>query len=303
MFTDTNEIMILARKNSREKVYKLKLDREAKEEYVRQFNLYINDLLYDDDGDLKEFHDFENNYFNSEEENFKIDDFQLSEEIKYAIDHPDVLEPFVARRNDIVNEEGYQIKAILIGNKDDNGEYCVAGQKFSYKQILVQKGFNLILTNDTFKQEERKFIIAVPEKVDCLLQGDRLVFQKYSYANGVFDLSSYYREASNDEINTLKTNDLLSIEDVAIFDRMVQGVLVRKKIAKILDIHALDDMQKVKTAATNLHFDLPLTSDGEKIIWPQNKAEQKVLLKFLAEELYSGSITSQKYISNSTRKA
>ena len=75
MFTNSDEIIILAIKNSKKKVYKLKLDREAKEEYVNQFNSYVNKLLYDEDNDLKDFHDFETNYSNSEEENFKIDDF------------------------------------------------------------------------------------------------------------------------------------------------------------------------------------------------------------------------------------
>lgn len=303
MFTNSDEIIILAIKNSKKKVYKLKLDREAKEEYVNQFNSYVNKLLYDEDNDLKDFHDFETNYSNSEEENFKIDDFQFPEEIKNSIDHPDVLEPFVVKNNNSTNKEGYRIKAILIGNKNENGEYCVAGQKFSYKHILVQKGFNLTLDKDTFKQEERKFIIAVPEKIDCLFQENKLIFQKYSQANSVFDLSSYYREASNEEINSLKTNDLLLIEDSDFFDKMVQGISVRKKIAKILDIRALKDLEKVKVAAENLNFTLPLTNDGKKIIWPDNKANQKKLLKFLSEELFSGAITSQKYISNSTRKA
>lgn len=302
MFTNTDEVMILAKKNSKEKVYKLKLDRRAKEEYVRKVNQYVNEFLYDAEDNLKTFNAFENNYYNADDENFKINDFELSEEIRNAIDFSDSLEAFVVRQHDIINDEGYQIKAILIGGKSTDCQYYVAGQRFTNKQILFRKGFSLILSNDTFTKEECRFTIAIPEKIDCLLRGNELVFQKYSSANGVFDLSEYYREASNEEINTLKTNEAILIENTAMFDKMVNGMFVRKKIAKILDIHALDDIDRIKNAAQALNFAIPLTADAQKIVWPTNTNEQKNLLKFLAEELYSGSITSQKYVSNSTKK-
>lgn len=301
MFLITDEVMVLAKKGTKLRCYRLKLDRESKEQYVHLLSNYANSFLYDSEGNEKEFNDFETNYNNSEEENFKISDFSIPTQVMEAFDNPDTLEPFVARDQSGINQDGFSIKAILVGRKANN-DYVIAGQKFTYKRIIIKRGLNLVMTNDTFKIEDRSFVLAIPESIDCLFRDGNLIFSKYSSANGVFDLSPYYREASSEEIAAFKSNSVIYIPDSAEADTMVKGVQIRKKIAKILDLHTLDDMDKIKTGAQRAHYTLPLTDDGEKIIWPNDKKSLKVLLSFLAEERYPGVITDNTYVSNSTKK-
>ena len=303
MFSTSDEILIWAKRNSKKKVYKLKLEAEVKERFVQLFNDGVSKILYDNNGETLIPVPFETNYgVSAGEEHFIINTFDLPQEIRDAIDSPDTLVTYMPKNQEGKTEDGFDIRAILIAGKNDNG-YYVAGQKFSQRQITIKKsGFNIFLSGDTFVEDKRKFTIAIGEQVDCYFDNSGLIFEKYFDANGVFDLSDYYRSASQSEIDTFAVYDTLNISDLEVFGRSMNSIQMRKKVAKILDLGTLSDVNKIRENARKVDVSINFTADGNKIDLPTDKKELKEIMAFLAEELYPGLFTNNTYLTNSTRQ-
>lgn len=301
MFKDTNEILVLCAQKNSYNVYKLKMDAPSKQKYVSLFSIGTDKLLFDDENDERTFVPFSSNDKISEDEIFSISSFELLPCIKDALDHPDTIEPYIPQNSQGDAPNGYKVKAILIGSKEDDGTYIVAGQKFSKAQILLRRSFNLFLEGDTFKEPTPSFSIAASEDVDCLFTGNQLIFLSYTSANKVFDLSEYYREATEEEIQTFRSNELFTVSDDSIFIKNVKGITIRKKIARILDLRSLERCSLQELQEKSKNVGLILNIENDKIILPTKKADLKNLLSFLAEEMYKGLITNTTYFTNSSR--
>ncbi len=175
------------------------------------------------------------------------------------------------------------------------------GRNFLSLKSCKKKAFNLFLEGDTFKEPRENFSIAASEDVDCLFTEHGLQFINYIAANKVFDLSEYYREATEEEIQDFKSNDIFDVTDEIAFMKNVRGITIRKKIARILDMGTLficpiNELQQKSTAVG-----VQLQIENDKILLPTQKAELKKLLAFLAEEMYKGIITNTTYLTNSSR--
>ncbi|MCX4384214.1 MAG: hypothetical protein OSJ39_00270 [Clostridia bacterium] len=303
MFIETDEIFVWAKKGRKNKAYKLKTSAAVKQMFVGLFNNGINSLMQDENGDEREPIPFENNYLvTTQDENFIIRAFVVPQELQEAIDAPDVVENYVPIDEKGKTRDGYEIRAVLIGSKDEHG-YYFAGQRFTQRQVMLKpKGINILFQQDMFVVENRGFSINIGETLDCVFIGDGLIFEKYNDANGVFDLSEYYRTASQNEVDQFSNNPAFEIEDSDAFDRAVAGISMRKKIAKIIDLGTLNDVEKIRNNAVKVNIDIEFTDDGSKVKIPEDKKELKKVMAFLAEELYPGLFTNNTYLSNSTRK-
>lgn len=303
MFTITDEIFVWAKKGRRNKVYKLNTSASVKQLFIELFNNGVSSLMQDENGEEREHIYFENNYsVTAREENFIIRTFVIPQELINAIDAPDAVENYMPIDEKGKTEDGYEIRAIVIGKKNDQG-YYLAGQRFTQRQVMVKpKGFNLLFQHDMFVEERRGFSINIGETVDCVFIGDGLIFEKYNDANGVFDLSEYYRTASQSEVDQFSNSPAFEIDNSDLFARSVAGISMRKKIAKIIDLGTLNDVEMIRTNAAKVNVDIAFAEDGSKVKIPEDKKELKNVMAFLAEELYPGLFTNNTYLSNSTRK-
>lgn len=303
MFTETDEIFVWTKKGRKNKVYKLKTNANVKQLLVEVFNNGINSLMKDENGNEQEPVPFENNYMvTAQEENFIINSFFIPQELKDAIDASDVVEDYVPKDQKGKTDEGYEIRAVIIGAKDERG-YYLAGQKFTQRQVIIKpKGIGIIFKDSMFVEERRGFLINIGEKVDCVFAGGGLIFEKYNDANGVFDLSDYYRIASQSEVDQFADSPVFDIKDTDAFARAVAGISMRKKIAKIIDLGTLNDVSEIRANAMKVNIDIDFIEDGSKVQIPNEKKQLKKVLAFLAEELYPGLFTNTTYLSNSTRK-
>lgn len=302
MFSEDNDILIWAKRNNKRMVYRLKTTKEVKNRFVEMFNNGINTLLYDGQGNECSPVSFESHYeMKDYDEKFIIEKFELPQEIKDAIDRPDVVVPYKNLDEQGKTEDGFEIKAILICGKNETG-YYIAGQKFSPKQIVLKKRFNIFLDKDTFVEEERKFVISIDDSVDCIYTSEGLIFDNYRNANGVFDLSEYYRQASQDEVNEFINSNVLQIKDNKDLSKIFSGIAMRKKIAKIIDLGTLKDLSKIIENSKNVKIKIELNDDNTKIVLPTDKKELKAVMSFLSEEMYFGMFTKNTYVSNSTRQ-
>ncbi len=274
---------------------------DSQSAWIDLFNNGINARMFDDKGDECLPVEYQNNYnINNPDERFKITNFELPGAVKNAVKTPDVLETYVPDINGGV--KGFSLKAILVGSNNDE-KFIVAGQKFSSKKIALKKNkMAFLLSKDTFVKQDNNLIFNFDENISCLFFEDTLNFIKYSEANAVFDISQYYRIASQDEVNDFKSSELIFVSNDAKFEKNFNSAHVRKKLARIKDLGTLNDINVIKENALTVDLELPLTSDGNKLLLPEDSKSLKELLAFLAEEMYPGMFTKTPYMSSSTRK-
>jgi len=296
MFAYTNEIFVLTQRKKEYEVLKLKLDGSTKQHLVDMFNDCIS--TFEEKTDKVQF---QLGYTLDEDESFVIGGYSLLDQIRTAIDTSDLIDNYRPNSTDGLTESGKEVKAIFIATKSGD-KYLAAFQKFERRQI-VKKTRNVILFDqDTFK-EMKQFAITLGSSISCYFDGDDLSFFEYKDANRVFDLSEYYRIATQEDVEKFKNSLQFALVDDESFDKITTSSTVRKKIAKIMDSGILDiySASQLKDKAMDLSVELELSADGEKIILPTETKKLKNVLAFLNEQVFKGNLTGTKYYTNSTR--
>lgn len=132
-------------------------------------------------------------------------------------------------------------------------------------------------------------------------QYGNLYFKSYYWANQIFNLNKYYREATSDDIKDFCSNEWFSIDDI---DSVAESCnnWTRRKIAYILDSGVLENnsVDEIIKSAKKLNLKIDINEEN-KIIFPDDKDSQKELLSYLAEEIYRGNLTDGVYLTNSKR--
>lgn len=295
MFDRTNEIFILAQKNRNLEVLKFKLDQQTQIDILNIFNS-VNETF----NKRVEEVPFQIFYTLEDDEIFAIDQFNLPDEIKNAIDNPDLLDYYSPSNSMGLTQTGKEVKAIFTGKKDGTN-YIVAFQKFEKRQVVKRSNNILFLDNETFCTMN-KFTISLGTSVSCYFDS-KLKFLEYRDANRVFDLSDYYREATSGELTQFKNSPQFDIADSTIFDSVTNASSIRKKIAKIIDSKVLTrySASQLKSKATELGVEILLSDEEQKIILPSDRKLIKKILAFLCEQVFKGNLTGQTYYTNSTK--
>lgn len=152
---------------------------------------------------VSEISEKERIYFNGQ---YKPDDDQVLQIKRFEI-------PFKNKLTldcNILSEETQidEIKS-LIFSFDKNK---IAFQTFDRRKIIQPNKCNLILSNETFSKLNKKGI-SIDQKIDVLFKDDNLLFYSYHNASKIFsNLSDYYREATDKELNEIKESDNIEFE-------------------------------------------------------------------------------------------
>lgn len=275
-------------------VRRLELNADAQIELCRIFSVATSDMRAD-----KAKISFAGDYKALKDEYLSIENFQLCDEIKEAVRNPLGVPSYCAQ-----NGEFPEIKAIFIGKREESGgveKFIVAFQRFRNEQyISPNKRVNLFFENNTFFQEKR-FGISISDTIDCCFDENELQFTSYYFARQVFDLSDYYRSATDQEVQDFANNDKLAIDDISSFQSLA-NTWVRRKIALINDSEVLENYTatKIKSLAKAAGIDIAVVN--KKVVIPTEKEALKVILGFLDEEAYRGPFSQTTYLANSKRK-
>lgn len=192
------------------------------------------------------------------------------------------------------------VKSIII--KNDN---YIIFQTFDNRKIIKPEKWHLVFNKDTFSKIENKGLV-VDQKIDVLysLNEKKLLFFSYHNASKIFNLSDYYREATDDEIKNFKENELFKIESKV--DNSLFTSRMRKKIYLINKNNILkivsEKKQQIKNYAVSLGISFNIDNKTNKIIFPSEKTEIEKLINFLNDDLYKSPITESLYETNSKKK-
>ena len=242
---------------------------------------------------------FDGYYKPLEDECLFINNFQLCDEIKNAIRNPLGVSSFLCENNNFP-----EIKAIFIGNREEKGKnenFTIAFQRFRKEQYISPvKRINLFFESNTFVREKR-FGITISDFIDCYFTRNELQFLSYYYARQIFDLSDYYRSATDQEVYDFSQNKKLFIDNTIGFQELTNS-WIRRKIASINDSGVLNNFPVAKIKLLAKKVGINITIENDKIVIPTSKDSLKIILGFLDEEAYLGPFSQNTFLANSKRK-
>lgn len=294
MFKEQSLFVIVEADDSESQILRIEMPKETQTEVCSYFSSAAR-LLSDD----KYYVKFNGSYRPELNEMLVIPEFSFDRRIVDGIINPLGVAAFVP---DKTNPP--KIKAIFMGayRKIDGQErYTIAFQRFRREQYITRIGINLFHEINSFVQEKR-FGICVTDTLDCLIVNGELRFSSFHYARQVFDLSNYYREATDADVDAFIGHEKVCVENADAF-RANADSMVRRKIAVITDSGIFTKFSAKQIIKKASQFGLTIPVDNNRIVLPSEKRALKNMLKFLDEEIYKGIFSEEILQTNSKRKA
>lgn len=286
-------IIVIANGDHLDELYRLEVDADTQREVCSSFDSALNDLISE-----KRKISFDGSYKPHNDEFLAIENFQLSDAIKDVIRDPLGVPAYQKE-----NGEFYDIKAIFVGKRietDDTERFEVVFQRFRKEQYISTRWVNLFFTNETFRRE-KNFGISISDSADCYYTEGELQFSSFYFARQIFDLSEYYRSATDQEVQAFTTSDKLSFEDTETFNNSA-NTWIRRKIAMINDSDVLVNYKASEIKKLAKDAGITIVVENKKVVIPNDKEQIKVILGFLDEEAYKGPFSRNTFLANSKRR-
>jgi len=196
------------------------------------------------------------------------------------------------------------IKALFSGYETDSGAIKILIQYFDKRKIISTNGLSIFHSGDVYKKIEGVGI-SIDTKLSATLVGGKLKFFSFHLLRQIFDLTQYYKEATNDDITEFAALINIKAESeeelVALADSWI-----RRKISLIQQSEILINVPINQMKAVALEFNIPfvtvIENEVEMISLPREKADLKKLLRFLDEDYYRSPLSNTNFVTNSKRE-
>lgn len=177
-------------------------------------------------------------------------------------------------------------------------------QNFMNNYILKATNVPLIWSNNTYKKFEEQKAFVIEETVNAIYHDGKLYFLSYTSARQIFDLSAFYTEATNADIDNVFGKPVFVGTDCEWMKKNSDSVM-RKQIKSIEDSGILAGLnvttKKFISWAKKAGIPEGVYNTGN-LVFPKNKKECKVILSFLNDDIFEGHFTKSIYLSNSKRR-
>lgn len=192
--------------------------------------------------------------------------------------------------------------------------YCLFGYDASLDQVIFQviprtqrlagSTFGIILSGSTFEHLKSPGLL-LGNACHAVYANSSLRFRSMWWLKQIIDISSYYRAATEADLERLAEMECVKVENVTSL-KQKSGQWVRTRVAYILDSGVLEKCSAAELADKAKHFGLALDvideSGVSKLVIPEEPRQLRSVLKFLEEEYYAGPITGASYEANSKRR-
>lgn len=206
-----------------------------------------------------------------------------------AINTPSGVHPF-----DINSDE---IKGLFWGKKNTDNTYEIYVQNFDSRKLLNNKQILVYSSNTYSKLEDGAFIL--DNKVSAVFKDNKMYFKSFHNAKRIFDLSTFYTEATDEDIDTFVKSKCIEISSDWLKEN--SNTSIRKQITLALrnDILVNTSATQIQTKSHGyLPFSLNIVSG--KIEIPEEKKECRIFLEFLNEQIYKGIFSGKVKRTNSS---
>ncbi len=236
----------------------------------------------------KEKVDFTGSYNVDIGEVFQISDYSIEEELTNPLQNP--------LSCDILNlrEESLRIMALLAGEWNDEKYICF--QVFDSRKVLG-KGFTLIHSQNTYTKLQDPGII-LQDKLTALFEEDELLFYSFYNTRRFLNLSNYYKEATDSDLDAFVDNDLFEVVNKDLF-KYNSDSIIRKKIGLLQKNNVLGNLGIDEIRRTAQEYGVSINIENSKIVIPDNRKELKKFIRFLDEDYFTAPLTKRKCITNS----
>jgi hypothetical protein len=173
-------------------------------------------------------------------------------------------------------------------------------QNFDSRKLLRNRNV-LVYNRNTYDAISNDAFI-IDNSVNAVYSKNKFYFLSYANANRIFNLSAFYVEATDADVDDFRNHATVAIEDDTWFKDNANSV-IRKQITLIQKSNILDgaNTKKIKTRAKKFGLLIDL-DDDEKIKFPCDKRNCRDILLFLNEQYYSGLISGTPYKTSSKIK-
>ncbi len=243
--------------------------------------------------------EFTGSYTVDSGEIFTIAEYLLPEAISNALGNP-LNTPILH-----LNKETNRIKALFTGHWSDQ-EQQVSFQGFNSGKLLA-KGWTLVCSGNAYKKLKEPGLI-LHDKLAAQFQNGTLLFVSYHNTKRFLDLSNYYREATDADLDAFAGNELFEFEDQATFKGNADSI-VRKKIALLQKNNVLKGLsvEDIVAVADELNANIAeehkinMKTNNGKLVIPKDKKELKELIRFLDEDYVTAPLTQRRCFINSKK--
>ncbi len=247
---------------------------------------------------------FTGSYNVDEGEIFTIADYPLQPYFGQAISNPLICQMLN------LNTETHRIKALFSGhwtaaNQTVNFQVFDTGKLLSNRWTLIGIPIH---ASDTYKRLEEPGLI-LQDKLTAHYSNGTLHFSSYHNTKRFLDLSDYYREATDTDLDAFVDTEMFVFEDETGFKNQADSI-IRKKIALLQKNNVLENITvvEIQTVANNFNAELPeehhisiVVNEEGKLVIPGDKKQLKELIRFLDEEYVTAPQTKRKCLTNSKK--
>lgn len=269
-------------------IYRIPLSQEVQGEVTNMFIQLMIPYFHE-----KEEIQFDGNYKADQEELFLIPAFPLNPEIINSGQN--------GLNYDVLNIEEVEgrIKAIYAISHDQDGIKAYF-QHFDTRKIIANRGIPLFLNNQTYSRYVNRGIV-ITNQITAAYQNQNLYFSSYFNARKIFDLTNYYQEATNHDVDEFLDIPFFNVEDNIGFRDDLNSNL-RKKIKSIQDRQVLQNITSNDLQQKAVEFGLDLQFEDNNLNIPRDKNYVKRLIKFLDEDYFITPLTQRRCVTNSKRE-
>lgn len=196
------------------------------------------------------------------------------------------------------------IKALFSGYVDQDGAPVVLLQHFDKRRVISTNGLSIFHSSNVYKKIEG-IGLTIDSKLTGIISGGSLKFHSFHLLRQIFDLTAYYKEATDGDIHQFASLPCVSVANAANL-ATISDTWVRRKFwlisqSQILQKVSVCDIKAV-AAEFSIQLETVINNGVMKILIPNGKKELKTILSFLAEDYYKSPLLKNCYITNSKRQ-
>ncbi len=241
---------------------------------------------------------FDGRYTVEGSEYLLIDGFEDPEDLAGALKSPMECPYLVPTEDNLRN-----VLALFTGVRNAQGSYTILLQNFESRRIISATGISFFKSDKLFERITQPGL-TLDTKLAGVLEGKKLAFRSYSMISRIYLLKSYYIEATDADIVKFAGMNCFANCKVASL-RVASDTVARRKIKAIERSRILARLKISDIAAVAKELDLTFKFIGKgedmKLELPEDRAQLKDVLSFLAEDIFKSPLTKLLMYTNSSR--
>lgn len=173
-------------------------------------------------------------------------------------------------------------------------------QRFTSRQALSKNRLNLFASGSTFSRLDGAGLV-LDDKLSCVVKGKSAYFRSYTNARiALPTIADAFSEATDDMLRAFAEHPLLDVGDPDAFVSSATG-WTRRRVAMICNDDLLNRLgaRTIKSRAALYGLALKIKRDGrsqkERLMFPVDRNDQRLVIKLLANELLHSELTEERF--------